>query len=70
MSGYIEPEPITPRMPVLADAAASSQPLHQTIPAWIMGYFIFNKFLKVIIKLFRGKISKNYHSPRGFQGDY
>ena len=37
ISGYILPEPITPKQPELLTAAANFQPLHQIIPAWISG---------------------------------
>ena len=38
----MEPEPIIPRPPELLTALANFQPLHQIIPAWIIGYLIPN----------------------------
>ena len=39
----MEPEPIIPRPPeLLTFALANFQPLHQIIPAWIIGYLIPN----------------------------
>ena len=40
VSGYIEPEPITPRPPALDTADASSQPEHQIMPACTSGWRI------------------------------
>ena len=37
-SGCMEPAPINPNPPALLTAEASRQPLHQTIPACMMGY--------------------------------
>ncbi len=37
MSGYIEADPIKPSAPALLTALANSQPLHQIIPAWLIG---------------------------------
>ncbi|MFT6173864.1 MAG: hypothetical protein ACJAZC_000384 [Cryomorphaceae bacterium] len=54
MSGYIEPDPMTPSIPALADAEANSHPLHHTIPAWIMGYWIFSN-----CRIFMGITAKN-----------
>ena len=36
--GCMEPAPINPNPPALLTAEASRQPLHQTIPACMMGY--------------------------------
>jgi hypothetical protein len=41
----MDPAPIKPKPPALDTAAASRQPLHQTIPACTMGYSIPNNFL-------------------------
>jgi hypothetical protein len=39
----MEPAPMIPKPPDLLTAAANSQPLHQIIPACMMGYFMPNK---------------------------
>jgi len=39
----MDPAPRIPRPPALLTAEASSQPLHQIIPACIIGYLIENK---------------------------
>jgi len=39
-SGCMEPAPISPRPPALLTAEASRQPLHQTIPPCMIGYWI------------------------------
>ena len=39
-SGYIEPAPNNPKPPALLTAEAKRQPLAQTIPAWMMGYWM------------------------------
>ena len=44
-SGYMDPAPIIPRPPALLTALANSHPLHQTIPAWMMGYWILNSWV-------------------------
>src|ERR1700752_5505811 len=49
-SGYIEPEPINPNPPALDTAEANSQPLHQIIPAWIMGNFMLNNWVTEFIR--------------------
>ena len=43
VSQCIEPAPSKPRPPLLLTADAKRQPLHQTIPPCMMGYFMPNK---------------------------
>ncbi len=43
--GYIDPAPIIPKPPALETAAAKRQPLHQIIPACIIGYLMLNNEL-------------------------
>jgi hypothetical protein len=56
VGGCIEPAPISPNPPALLTAAASRQPLHQTIPACTMGSLILNRadilLLEVIFEKF------------------
>lgn len=53
------PEPMRPKPPALLTALASSQPLHQIIPAWIIGFSMLNNWQ---ILLFFIKIRRN--SPK------
>jgi hypothetical protein len=50
----MEPAPIMPNPPALETAEASRQPLHQTIPACMMGYRMLNSvvILFCIFKIF------------------
>src|SRR5690606_3967197 len=59
MSGYMLPDPMRPRAPALLTALASSQPLHQIMPAWTMG---FSMLKSLQIRLFF------IDEKRGFDG--
>jgi hypothetical protein len=49
-SGSIDPAPSNPNPPALLTAEASRHPLHQIIPAWIMGKSIPNNVVIRLIK--------------------
>ena len=51
-SGRIDPDPIIPKPPELLTAEANRQPLHQTIPACIIGYLMSNNDEILLIILF------------------
>ena len=51
-SEYIDPDPIRPSPPALLTAAQSFHPLHQTIPPWIIGYFIPKSWLTLFIIIY------------------
>jgi hypothetical protein len=44
----MEPVPINPNPPALLTADASSHPLHQIIPPWMMGYLMLKREVMVV----------------------
>ena len=59
-SGFIEPEPISPKPPLFETADASFQPDTHIIPACTIGYLMFKSFVNFVSKVIIMFLSARY----------